>query len=173
MPAIPESLLDEARRLRFDHPAEARLRIDEAACLARAEGDRATLGRALAELGRLERDAGAHASAAALYEEAAAIAREERDSDTLAHRLRHVGDIRVEMGDAAGAALALDEALAHYRGRGDVPPLDLANMLRSTALHRTLEGRSAEAAALWSEAGQLYGAAGIEAGVAECRRHVG
>src|SRR3954470_465846 len=97
MSAAPEKLFDEAGRLRFDHPDEARLRIDEAACLARAEGDRATLGRALAELGRLDRDTGARESAAARYEEAAAIAREEGDFEALAQRLRHAGDIRVEM----------------------------------------------------------------------------
>ena len=173
MPAKPDDLFEEARRLRFAHPAEARLRIDEAACLARADNDRALLGRALAELGRLDRDSGARQSSVALYEEAAAIARADGDIEALAHRLRHAGDVRVEMGDAAGAAPAIDEALAHYRSLVDTAPLDLANMLRSAALHRELDGRPAEAAAFWSEAGRLYGAAGIEAGVAECRRRVG
>ena len=173
MSATPDDFFEQARRLRFDHPGEARLRIEEAACLARAENDRALLGRALAELGRLDRDAGARESSVARYEEAAAMARADGDADALAHRLRHVGDVRVEMGDAAGAAAALDEALVLYRSRAGTAPLDLANMLRSAALHRELDGRRAEAAALWSEAGQLYALAGIEAGVAECRRRAG
>jgi tetratricopeptide (TPR) repeat protein len=173
MSATPDDLFDEARRLRSAHPAEARLRIEEISCLARAENDRALLGRALAELGRLDRDCGARESSVARYEEAAEIARADGDTEALAHRLRHAGDVRVEMGDPAGAAPALDEALAHYRGLADTAPLDLANMLRSAALHRELDGRPAEAAAFWSEAGRLYGAAGIEAGVAECRRHAG
>ncbi len=172
MPATPESLFDDARRLRFDAPAEARARVEEAAGLCRAAGDRAGHGRAMAWLGQLDRDSGDAASAAARYDAAAAIARDGDDELLLAHRLRHAGDVRVEAGDRTGAAPLIQEALALYRN-ADPGPLDLANMLRSAALLRDLQGRLADAGALWAEAAELYAKAGIEAGVAECRGHLG
>jgi hypothetical protein len=46
-------------------------------------------------------------------------------------------------------------------------------MLRSAALLREQQGRPADASALWTEAAELYAEAGIDAGVAECRRRSG
>jgi hypothetical protein len=70
------------------------------------------------------------------------------------------------------AAPCYAEALEIYRANQATPPLDLANTLRGYALLRGEMGCREEAKLLWIEAGQLYTAAEVQAGVDESERQV-
>jgi len=72
----------------------------------------------------------------------------------------------------AGRRPSRARARALYRGDPHTAPLDLANTLRGLALVTATRGDHAGAIALWREAGALYAAAGIEAGVAESAARV-
>ena len=129
-------------------------------------------GNALAQRAKAARNAGRLAEAIALYAEAAESARREGDALTLAHRLRHIGDIHLDQDRTDAAAPFYDEALALYRSRADVRPLDLANALRPMALLNEARDQPEAARHCWSEARDLYAREGVEAGVAECERHL-
>lgn len=103
--------------------------------------------------------------AVALYEEAIALLRQTPDTLKLAHALRHLGDVHMEQGRSDLAGPLYDEAIALYRAHPEPPKLDLANALRSLAIHR-----ETEAIELWSEAGKLYAEVGVPAGAEEAER---
>ena len=67
---------------------------------------------------------------------------------------------------------ATAEALALYAGQDEPPPLDYANALRPMAILKETLGQVDDARTLWQRAQELYGSAGIEAGVAECAEHL-
>lgn len=106
------------------------------------------------------------------YADAASHARREGDLKRLAHALRHMADIDREDGVASAGLEDALEAVQLYRQDPEVEPLDLANALRPAALALVVLGRKVEAQPLWQEACYLYGVAGVEAGVAECRAHI-
>jgi len=166
MSTAPElGLARAARRERRLQDAE---RHAEAA-LAQAEGASAgkDAAQALAFLGQLRRDEGDLDAALAFYLRAEDRARGEGDPLLLAHTVRHIGDVHWDMGDADLAEPCFEEALTLYRDN-DPAPGDLANALRPMAILKQAAGDKAGAYELWVEAGDLYRAAGIEAGVAEC-----
>jgi tetratricopeptide (TPR) repeat protein len=103
-----------------------------------------------------------------LYEEAVAVARQTDDALSLAHTVRHLGDVHRETGRNDLAEPLYREALAIYRGHPETAPLELANAIRPLAIVEERAGRSAEARRLWHEARDLYAAAGVESGYAEC-----
>lgn len=127
---------------------------------------------ALLRSARAARTEGRRADARRAYGDAAEQSGRVGDIANLAHALRHMADMDRE--DAVPGAGLRDAmaAVALYRLAPDTPPLDLANGLRPAALALDLLGRKAEARLLWLEACDLYAAAGIEAGVAECRAHL-
>jgi tetratricopeptide (TPR) repeat protein len=129
-------------------------------------------GADIAARAKAERGAGRTAAALKRYREAAEIARREGDLLALAHRLRHIGDIHQDEGRTELAAPFYAEALILYRSAPDVPPLDLANLLRPLAMLKETIGEPEAAARAWAEAGALYAEAGVDAGVAECARRV-
>ena len=100
------------------------------------------------------------------YARAAALSREAGLPQLQAHALRHLSDIDRGAGHASEALGHAEQAASVYRSKG--PPLDLANALRLKALALGDLRRPDQAAAVWSEARDLYAAEGIAAGVSEC-----
>jgi tetratricopeptide (TPR) repeat protein len=130
--------------------------------------DRASELRGLGESARRRRDL---PGAQKLYDEAASLLRDSPDRMKFAHTVRHLGDVYVEMKNWASAESCYKEALDIYRGQPDGRILDFANALRSYAVLKEKTGRAMEARQLWAEAGALYEAEAVQAGVEECRRH--
>jgi tetratricopeptide (TPR) repeat protein len=173
MGSTTETLLRQGYQARReDRLAEAKARFEEAVGLSRAADDSAMLARALTGLGQIERDLHEIAAALGHYEDAVSIYRTLDDPLVLAHTVRHVGDILRSQGKLELAAPCYGEALEIYRRHAETPPLDLANALRGYALLKASVGDKKVSAKLWQEAGVLYAAVGVEAGVAESERQV-
>ena len=150
-----------------------RAQLAEAVAICRRTGAGGELSVALGKLGHVEQDAGRHEAARACYEEAVAAARNAGDPLRLAHAVRHLGDVHRHAGRLMEAEACYAEALSLY-GRLETPRpvLDHANALRPMAILKEESGRVEQARALWRRARDLYRAAGIEAGVAECTDHL-
>jgi tetratricopeptide (TPR) repeat protein len=166
IPALLRSAVEARRAGRLD---DAWHKLNEA--LARCEPgqdeDRASVLRELGELARGRQDL---AAAQAHYEEAVALLKSSQDHLKLAHTIRHLGDVHAKQQHWTAAERCYVEALQIYRHHPDSPRLDLANTIRPLALLKTETGRREEAHLLWTEAGELYQAEGIQAGVEECRQ---
>lgn len=160
----------EARR--SGRADEARRLLMEADQLGRATGDQRGLVDVLKGLAQLDRDEGRPDAATPRYEEAVAIGRTLNDPLLLAHTVRHLGDLHLARGDLATAGQCFDEAVSLYRTHPGRHELDLANALRSVALHREATGHLEHAARLWAEARDGYARAGIDAAIAECERRL-
>lgn len=168
-----EELLHQARKARLaEKYAEAERALHEAIGHCLQAGLRSTLARVLAMLGQVARDQDQLDLALAHYEEALAICRELGDADGVAHAVRHTGDIHYDAGRPTQAAACFAEALTIYRNNPQSSGLDLANAIRSMALLQGEQQAIDAAKALWQEARQLYAAAGISEGVAECAQHI-
>jgi tetratricopeptide (TPR) repeat protein len=167
----PEDLIAAGYEARREQRAgDAEVAFAEAARLAEAAGDRRLLARALTGMGQMARDGGRGTDALEYYRAAVAQLRGLDEPLRLAHTVRHVGDILRQQGQPEDACGCYEEALVIYRGRGETPPLDLANTLAGYARTRG-DLRDTEAAvALWLEARDLYAAANVQAGVAEAER---
>jgi tetratricopeptide (TPR) repeat protein len=168
MTPTPSELISQANTARREHRlADAERDLIAAVSLCRQTGTRRELIEALKALGQIERDLGRGDSARPTYEEAVELCREEGDPILLAHTVRHLGDIHRTAGRLAEAEVCYNEALELYRGH-DHTPLDLANALRPLALLKETVGEFETARPLWAEARDLYQAANVPAGVAEC-----
>ncbi|MES2044771.1 MAG: hypothetical protein V4475_12935 [Pseudomonadota bacterium] len=106
----------------------------------------------------LLRKAGDREGALVRQRRAVALWRELGDAAPLAHAVRHIADMLVEAGRAGEASEPIAEMLALYRQAGDAPPLDVANALRSAAVHAEAIGDSDSAEAFWLKARQRYAA---------------
>lgn len=166
------NLIREANGLRFDQPENARRRYERAIERARSEELRRELIKALKGLGQIARDANDRDEALSLYEQAVMLCRKEDDPLLLAHTIRHVADIHADNGRDDLAAPCYQEALAIYREHRETSVLDLANAVRPFALLKQKAGQLEDAKHLWAEARDLYSAANVPQGVAECSRHV-
>ena len=82
--------------------------------------------------------------------------RELGDTAALAHAVRHIADMLVEAGRAREANEPIAEMLALYRQARDASPLDIANALRSAAVHAEAIGDGDSAEAFWLQARQRY-----------------
>ena len=122
---------------------------------------RAQLAQAVRMLAEAQRNSGKPEQAVTHYIESIALCRQGSNPQILAHAIRHLGDIYAEQEWHDQARDCYREALQVYRGCATVPPLDLANALRSASL---TERRYDEAAAekLAAEARTLYASCGIE-----------
>ena len=120
----------------------------------------AALAKALTRLGQIERDAGNGDAARPVYEEAVAIYRVEGDVLGLAHALRHLGDVHQDLGRGSLAAPCYEEALDLYRHHVLTRRSDLANAIRSMAIHKEHAGDLEAARRLWTEARDLYASLG-------------
>lgn len=125
---------------------------------------------ALLSFARDARAAGRRADGRRAYDEVVSRARLAADRQALAHALRHASDMDREDGCFADAADAAREAVDLYRTDGTGKSLDLANALRLQALASEALGVPAET--FWLEARALYLELDVEAGVAECDRHL-
>jgi len=124
------------------------------------------------EEGRAARNAGDIAGGLAGYEGGVAALRMIDAPLRLAHTVRHVADIQRNMGSLGASKANYAEALAIYRAQPDTGKLDLANTLRGYGLLLEELGDRAAAAAMWAEAGELYAAVGVQAGVDEAGRRL-
>jgi tetratricopeptide (TPR) repeat protein len=134
-----------------------------------ADDERAYRLRELAEQASRNRDL---VAAQAYYEEASNLLRGSPNRLKFAHTVRRLGDVYTEQQDWSGAEPCFIEALDIYRSHPSPPAIDLANAIRAYAVLKSARGTHEEARELWAEAGQLYEAAGISAGVEECRRRI-
>jgi tetratricopeptide (TPR) repeat protein len=166
------TLMQAAKRLRFERPQEALRLYTEAAARCRQEGQRRELIQALKGQGQIERDTNHLDLALASYEEAADLCREESDPLWLAHTLRHVADIHQDAERNEVALPFYREALEIYRKQTDTNLLDLANTVRPLAALKESMGDFVEATRLWQEARELYAASSVPQGVAECSRRL-
>ena len=130
--------------------------------------ERASELRELGESARRKRDLPA---AQKYYEEASALLRNSEDRMKFAHTVRHLGDVYVELQNWSGAEACYTEALEIYRKQPATRVLDFANALRAYAVLKENTGKQQESRGLWTEAGILYTAEGIQAGIEECNRH--
>ncbi|MFM9829802.1 MAG: hypothetical protein ACKVOB_13855 [Sphingomonas sp.] len=73
-----------------------------------------------------------------------------------AHALRHVVDILVEAGRPHEATAICAEVVALYKDLPDADPLDIANAIRSAAMHAVATGDRQAARLLWIEARERY-----------------
>lgn len=149
----------------------ARIRgyLVEAIAICRAAGADRELVVALGKLGHVEQDAGRHEIARVCFEEAVAVARAVADPLRLAHAVRHLGDAHRHARRLTEAEACYEEALSLHGGHAaGAAKLDHANALRPMAILKEERGQVEEARILWERARDLYGAVGIEAGVAEC-----
>ncbi|MES2833936.1 MAG: tetratricopeptide repeat protein [Pseudomonadota bacterium] len=102
------------------------------------------------------------------YAQAAALSREGGHAMLQAHALRHLSDIDREAGQADAALAHAEQALALYRAHGGGEGADVPNSLRLKALALDALRRRDAAVTAWTEARDLYEAAGVAGGVAEC-----
>jgi tetratricopeptide (TPR) repeat protein len=158
---------------REDRADDALQSFSEAVAAARRDGNDADLVHALKGLAQIERDLGRGERAQPLYEEAVELCLALDDLPGLAHSLRHLGDLHLDVGSLGAAQEAYAQAVALYRRLPATPALELANALRPQALLNERFGEADAARALWREARNLYLAAGVDAGVEECDRHLG
>lgn len=102
------------------------------------------------------------------YARAAALSRESGAPLLQAHALRHLSDLDRQADHLEQALAHAEQAAALYGANGQGASLDMANALRLKAL--VLDGlrRTAAARVAWASAGDLFDAAGVAAGVAEC-----
>jgi tetratricopeptide (TPR) repeat protein len=160
MKAAALNLLHRAHRARLESRLdEARTDLVKAVEICRQAGIKSDLAFALKRLGQIERDRQDRDAALRLYEEAAAIYRERGDALNLAHTIRHIGDIHQDAGRGRLAAPCYEEAVDLYRRlRRQARRGDVANALRSMALHKEQAGELEGARLLWIEARDLYAA---------------
>jgi len=180
---MADSLMRRAARARRENRLDdARRDLVEAVERCRRGVPDAVLARALTRLGQVERDLGNDDAARQLYHEAVGIYRVEGDVLGLAHAVRHLGDIHQEAGRWDLAARCLEEALDLYRRNALTRRSDLANAVRSMAVHKEETGDLVQAKLLWEEARDLYASLdgplrrllgrGPNPGVAESSEHL-
>lgn len=106
------------------------------------------------------------------YARAAALSRESGAPLLQAHALRHLSDLDRQADHLEQALAHAVQAAALYRSNGQGASPDMANALRLTALALDALRRPAAARTAWGAARELYVAAGVAAGVAECERRL-
>jgi tetratricopeptide (TPR) repeat protein len=123
-------------------------------------------------MGQMGRRLGIRPLARLPYQAAVALCRAEGDPLLLAHTVRHLGDVHQDAGRIALAEPCYREALRLYRGNPATRALDLANALRPLAILVDGAGDAEEARRLFAEARDLYAAARVDEGVADCDHHL-
>jgi tetratricopeptide (TPR) repeat protein len=174
MSEVVDELLIVASQARREHrSASARQVLLNAVEICRQSNDRERLAKALTALAQAERDLHHLDSARQLFEEAALIYHADGHQLRLAHTFRHVADIHLDQGNHAPAERCYDLALEIYRNHPDTPLLDLANAIRGLAILKGEIRQNQQAILLWREAGELYAAVDVQAGVAESGHRIG
>jgi tetratricopeptide (TPR) repeat protein len=91
-------------------------------------------------------------------EAAVAIYRSIDDRRRLPNAVRHLADILQDMGRHREAAPFYTEMQALYAAAQDIPPLEIANAMRSVALHAEHMGDLLKSQRLWLEVRERYAA---------------
>jgi tetratricopeptide (TPR) repeat protein len=156
-----------------DRRDDARRDLHEAIARGRVAGNVKELKQSLALLGQIERDDNHLVEAMACYEELVALHLAHNNPVGVASALRYLGDIHGENDSADLAGLCYQEAIAIYDTHADAPPLDVANALRSMAVHQQEAGETGGARNLWQAARNIYSALGVVASVRECDERLG
>ena len=106
------------------------------------------------------------------YARAAALSRESGAPLLQAHALRHLSDLDRKADHLEQALAHAEQATALYRSNGQGTSPDMANALRLTGL--ALDGlrKPAQARVAWTLARDLYAAADVADGLAECERRL-
>ena len=99
---------------------------------------------------------------------AAALSRESGAPLLQAHALRHLSDLDREADHLEQALAHAEQASALYSANGQGASVDMANALRLKALALDSLRRAKPAQAAWRAARDVYVAADVETGVAEC-----
>jgi tetratricopeptide (TPR) repeat protein len=135
---------------------DAKLAFAEAVGLFRQFGPPERLAHSLTRSAQIARDTGTFDEARRDQEEALAIYRKLGDRAALPHAVRHLADILQDAGRHKEADPCYEEMLALYRAQPDTPPLEMANAIRSAALHAEHMGDMETARRLWKEARDRY-----------------
>jgi tetratricopeptide (TPR) repeat protein len=143
---------------RDKRPDDARAAFAEAADIFQSLGLKAQLAETRTRQAQIERDTRNFAEAFAFQSDAIALERPLGAPRTLAHMLRHAGDILQDWGRHADADPYYDEMIALYKSLADIPPLELANALRSVALHTGFMGERQKSIELWRDVRNRYAA---------------
>ncbi|MGA8742357.1 MAG: tetratricopeptide repeat protein [Terracidiphilus sp.] len=169
----PELLLERGRIAKRERRLEDAMDLFRRALTESSAGDnRALCATLLEELAYVERNLRELEAAEAHYRASAEIYRSLGNPLKAAHTVRHAADILREQNKPEQAASLYAESLAIYRTHKETSPLDLANAIRGFALLKEKTGDLEQAFRLWSEASELYGLTGIDAGVSECRARI-
>jgi tetratricopeptide (TPR) repeat protein len=120
--------------------------------------DRRQQAESYAAAAQQSRDAGDFYDALLQQRRAVTLLRDLGDRAALAHAIRHLADILVADGHAEEAAESITEMLTLYRTTPDAQPLDIANALRSAAVHAEALGDNETARAFWIQARDRYAA---------------
>jgi tetratricopeptide (TPR) repeat protein len=137
---------------------EAASAFARAAAHFRAAHDLPRLASTMTRQAQTARDLGRPAEARALQAEALNLTRGLDDPAQLLRVLRHLADILHEQGAMEAASAAYAEVAQLYDQTPDAPPLEVANAVRSLAVHAEALGDRAKAAARWQEARDRYAA---------------
>lgn len=161
---------------------DAELAFREAVDVFRRSGRNDDLAHDLTRLAQVERDAGRYADALDHQTAAVAICRSLNDRPRLPHAIRHLADIYHALGRHREADPHYVEMQALYKAMPSVPPLEIANAMRSVAIHAEAMGDPEESQRLWRDVRDRYAALDHELfrltgekanrAVAECDRHL-
>lgn len=144
---------ETARREKRLH--EARVDFAAAAGWYSAHGPIAMQIHALTRQAQIERDLRNYDAATDFQQRALQLQRE-IGPDGLPHVMRHLADILDDSGRYDEASRYYAEMESLYRGNSATPPLEMANAVRSLAVHAEHRGDKERAHQLWTEARDRY-----------------
>jgi tetratricopeptide (TPR) repeat protein len=104
---------------------------------------------------QIERDLGSYDAAIEFQQKALQLQRE-IGREGLPHVVRHLADILDDAGRHQEASPYYAEMESLYRNSPETPPLEMANAVRSLAVHSERVGDKERARQLWLEARELY-----------------
>jgi tetratricopeptide (TPR) repeat protein len=110
---------------------------------------------ALTRRAQIERDTGNYNQAIDFQKEALDLLRS-TGGPGLAHTLRHLADMLQDAGQNEEAAPYYAEMMSRYEAAPGTPPLEMANAIRSLAVHAERMGDRDGAKRLWTEARERY-----------------
>lgn len=143
---------------RENRQSDAEKEFTEAIDFFRGHGPRGDLAHALTRRAQIERDLGRYEDALRDQQEALAIYRAIDDEVRLPHTIRHLADILQDMGMHNEAHPYYVEMQILYQARQSASPLEIANAMRSAALHAEYMGDLKESQRLWLQVRAQYAA---------------
>jgi tetratricopeptide (TPR) repeat protein len=145
---------------REKHLLDAEKNFTEAIKYFRELGSSGDLAHAITRRAQIKRDQLRYEDALSDQKAALAIYRSMDDKGRLPNTVRHLADILQSMERHTDAEPYYLEMLALYEASPDTPPLEMANAMRSVALHAEHMGDLHKSQRLWSEIRDRYAALG-------------